>query len=287
MNTDSDHDQQEQEQRHHDRKQLIVNLRQEALDDRCFRVLICVTGSVAAIKLEELVLTLHKQFQLNHHGHNDDANNDNDDSDSNNNNDNNNTVLNNDRNNDGGADKDSNRASNNKQRLSIIVALTQGAQHFVGNVSRIESARCGGASGRVTCFTDQDEWSMWSQKGDPVTHIELRKWADLLLIAPLDANTLAKIANGICDNLVTCVCRAWDIGAKPWLVAPAMNTLMWSHPFTRQQLSVLEQQLRVTVIDPISKVLVCGDQGVGAMANVNDIVAAVLSFDKGSRSLTE
>lgn len=43
---------------------------------------------------------------------------------------------------------------------------------------------------------------MWTQRSDPVLHIELRRWADLLVIAPLDANTLGKIANGICDNLL-------------------------------------------------------------------------------------
>lgn len=48
-------------------------------------------------------------------------------------------------------------------------------------------------------------------------HIELRRWADVLLLAPLSANTLAKVSNGLCDNLLTCVVRAWDF-AKPLLV---------------------------------------------------------------------
>lgn len=52
---------------------------------------------------------------------------------------------------------------------------------------------------------------MWKNRGDPVLHIQLRKWADYLLIAPLSANTLAKISNGICDNLLTLVCRAWPM----------------------------------------------------------------------------
>jgi len=43
---------------------------------------------------------------------------------------------------------------------------------------------------------------MWSDRTDPILHIELRRWADMMVIAPLDANTLAKIANGICDNLL-------------------------------------------------------------------------------------
>ena len=51
----------------------------------------------------------------------------------------------------------------------------------------------------------------WSKRGDPVLHIELRRWADALVIAPLSANTLAKLSNGICDNLVTLICRCWDM----------------------------------------------------------------------------
>lgn len=46
---------------------------------------------------------------------------------------------------------------------------------------------------------------MWTNRTDPVLHIELRRWADLLVIAPLDANTLGKIASGICDNLLVCI----------------------------------------------------------------------------------
>lgn len=62
----------------------------------------------------------------------------------------------------------------------------------------------------IEVFTDENEWSTWQKRGDPVLHIELRKWADMILIAPLSANTMAKIVNGICDNLLTCVMRAWD-----------------------------------------------------------------------------
>ena len=67
---------------------------------------------------------------------------------------------------------------------------------------------------------DEEEWHQWQQKGDPVLHIDLRKWADLLIVAPLSANTLAKVAQGLCDNCLTSVVRAWDF-TKPLLV----NTL--------------------------------------------------------------
>ena len=55
------------------------------------------------------------------------------------------------------------------------------------------------------CAGDEEEWREWKQVGDPVMHIELRRWADCLVIAPLSANTLAKCAQGLCDNLLTCV----------------------------------------------------------------------------------
>ena len=77
-------------------------------------------------------------------------------------------------------------------------------------------------------YTDDDEWSAWRKKGDPVTHVELGKWADVLLVAPLSANTLSKFANGSCDNLLTCLFRAWDVSNRDKIVcmAPAMNTQM-------------------------------------------------------------
>eukprot|EP00762_Andalucia_godoyi_P005441 ANDGO_08452.mRNA.1 Phosphopantothenoylcysteine decarboxylase len=118
-------------------------------------------------------------------------------------------------------------------------------------------------------YRDSDEWTSY-RHGDPVLHIELRKWADVFCIAPLSANTLAKLSNGICDTLLTCVARAWDF-QKPILVAPAMNTYMWEHPFTPKQLDVLSKQLGYQVVDPVAKKLACGDVGVGAMAEVSDI----------------
>jgi phosphopantothenoylcysteine decarboxylase len=72
------------------------------------------------------------------------------------------------------------------------------------------------AVGRIA--GDEDEWHDWKAVGDPVMHIELRRWADVYVLAPLSANTLAKLANGMCDNLVTCVARAWDF-QRPLLVS--------------------------------------------------------------------
>ena len=133
-------------------------------------------------------------------------------------------------------------------------------------------------------------------------------------MAPLSANSLAKLAGGMADNLFTSVARAWELpvwgrdgtdsnaaaaaagsldagrpdgtapsrslqllhrGGKPFLVAPAMNTEMWDHPLTAPQLAVLTATLGVTLIPPVSRTLACGDSGVGAMASVSVIVQAV------------
>src|SRR4029077_5091902 len=96
---------------------------------------------------------------------------------------------------------------------------------------------------RDLVILDEDEWPgqtegrHWERE-QPVLHIELRRWADLFVIAPLDANTLAKLANGLADNCLTCVWRAWD-ATRPVVLAPAMNTLMWQHPATVRHLRQL------------------------------------------------
>jgi phosphopantothenoylcysteine decarboxylase len=149
---------------------------------------------------------------------------------------------------------------------------------------------------------DEDEWPgreagrRW-QRGEPVLHIRLRRWAELLLIAPLDANTLAKLANGLSDNCLTCVWRAWE-PARPVVLAPAMNTLMWQHPLTGRHLrqlaadagaGVVPAELdlegvlrhlnagcpRLRVVPPQVKQLADGDFGVGGLAPLPDIVTAV------------
>jgi phosphopantothenoylcysteine synthetase/decarboxylase len=102
---------------------------------------------------------------------------------------------------------------------------------------------------------------------------QLRRWADVFVIIS-GANTLAKLALGLCDNLVTCIVRAWDV-RKPLLVAPAMNTLMYEHPLTEEHLALLSRR-GVSVIPCIEKKLACGDVGKGALAEVPTIVAAVL-----------
>jgi phosphopantothenoylcysteine decarboxylase len=152
---------------------------------------------------------------------------------------------------------------------------------------------------------DEDEWPARGlggryQRTDRVLHIELRRWADLLLIAPLDANTLAKLAGGLADNCLTCVWRAWE-RARPVVLAPAMNTLMWEHPLTARHLRQLAADAgagsappdldlpelanwmnahcpSLRVVPPQSKRLACDDVGIGAMARLEDIMDVVQAF---------
>lgn len=126
------------------------------------------------------------------------------------------------------------------------------------------------SSGKKLLFKDADEWSRWNHIGDEVLHIELRRWADVLLIAPASANTIAKAANGLADNLLLSVMRAWDL-RKPCVLCPAMNTVMWEHPSTAAALAALSQW-GWDVLGPVEKLLACNEVGKGAMASVSDIV---------------
>ncbi|EPQ51087.1 flavo protein [Gloeophyllum trabeum ATCC 11539] len=124
-------------------------------------------------------------------------------------------------------------------------------------------------------WTDEDEWAGGFRIGDPILHIELRRWADVVLIAPCSANTLSKIAHGLCDNLVTSLLRALA-PTTPTYVFPAMNTLMYEHPLTAEHLRVVREVVKYQVVGPIGKTLACGDVGLGAMTEWRDIVQIVV-----------
>ena len=138
---------------------------------------------------------------------------------------------------------------------------------------------------------DSDEWTKPWVRGDRILHIELRRWLDILVIAPLSANCMSKIVNGMSDGLLLNVVRAWDTTGlvdgkkKRMFVAPAMNSAMWAHPITRKQVKVLEEDWGagedgtgegwITVLRPMEKELACGDVGDGAMMDWKAIVGHV------------
>ncbi len=115
------------------------------------------------------------------------------------------------------------------------------------------------------------------QWGDPerggVDHIELARWADLLLIAPATANVLAKLATGIADDALTTYALAHRAEV---LVAPAMNTFMLAHPTVQQNIATLRNR-NVGIIEPVNGLLACGEEGAGKMPDVPDLVELVKS----------
>lgn len=122
-----------------------------------------------------------------------------------------------------------------------------------------------------TWYEDEDEWDYY-KKENKVLHIDLVNWSDVLVIAPCTANTLSKIHSGICDNLLTCCVRAWD-WEKKIIIAPAMNTGMYNKSNTEYHRRILTTWGNgFTWIPPQVKTLYCGDTGIGAMANIEDIV---------------
>lgn len=105
-------------------------------------------------------------------------------------------------------------------------------------------------------------------------HIELAKWADLLIIAPATANTIAKLAMGIADDLLTTVCLAT---AAPILVAPAMNQQMWQHPSVKLNLQTLTDY-DYEIIQPDSGEQACGDIGEGRLPEPEQLLEYVQYF---------
>ena len=166
---------------------------------------------------------------------------------------------------------------------ALRVVATKAAKHFFDWDMAIEN--CAGEGAGVYFYDDEDDWREWKKVGDPVLHIELRRWADIMVVAPCSANTLAKMANGLCDDLLSCIVRAWDFNDpyKRMVIAPAMNTMMWESPFTRKHLATLvelgggtmDDQNRVVIVGPVEKTLACGDVGNGAMAAPADIMKMV------------
>ncbi|MES2684965.1 MAG: bifunctional phosphopantothenoylcysteine decarboxylase/phosphopantothenate--cysteine ligase CoaBC [Pseudomonadota bacterium] len=102
-------------------------------------------------------------------------------------------------------------------------------------------------------------------------HIELARWPDAILIAPASANTLAKLAQGMADDLLTTLCLATD---RPIFVAPAMNRLMWANAATQANMAVLTQR-GVRALGPGSGAQACGEVGEGRMMEPEEIFAAL------------
>jgi phosphopantothenoylcysteine decarboxylase/phosphopantothenate--cysteine ligase len=122
---------------------------------------------------------------------------------------------------------------------------------------------------------------LWDPSSGAVDHVALARWADVLAVAPATADVLAKLARGIGDDVLT----TYALGhRKALLVAPAMNTWMWAHPATEENLAILRSR-GATVVEPDAGDLACGDVGPGRLAPPARIARATLAEGAVARSL--
>jgi phosphopantothenoylcysteine decarboxylase / phosphopantothenate---cysteine ligase len=156
----------------------------------------------------------------------------------------------------------------------VRAILTEGAQRFVSPLTVATLSR-------HQAYTDADFWQ--PHRAKPL-HIELGEWADVFLLAPLTANTLAKLNYGLADNLLTNTVLA---STCPILLAPAMNTDMWLQDTVSQNWRSILAKERYHSIGPAAGLLACDRVGTGRMAEPSEIVAAIesLLYTKGRRSL--
>ncbi|NJL47545.1 MAG: bifunctional phosphopantothenoylcysteine decarboxylase/phosphopantothenate--cysteine ligase CoaBC [Leptolyngbyaceae cyanobacterium SM2_5_2] len=152
-----------------------------------------------------------------------------------------------------------------KAGLVVRPILTAQGQAFIPALTVATLAR-------HTAYTDQTFWD--PAYGRPL-HIELGEWAELLVIAPLSANTLGKLAHGLADNLLTNTVLA---STCPVLLAPAMNTDMWQQRAVQRNWQMVLQDPRFHSVGPGSGVLACDRVGTGRMAEPDDILPYIYSL---------
>ena len=165
-----------------------------------------------------------------------------------------------------------------KAGAEVRVVLTSAACRFVQPLTFETLAR-------HRPYVDEDFWVAHAETAKPL-HIELGHWAEVLVLAPLTANTLAKLAFGLADNLLSNVVLASD---GPVLLAPAMNTVMWEQETVQRNVHLLSQTARFHWSGPDQGLMACDTTGVGRMAEVEELLPMVgsLLWTKGTRDLKD
>src|SRR5437588_4241330 len=157
-----------------------------------------------------------------------------------------------------------------KEGHNVHVVLTADAQRFITPLAFKTLSR----NPVVTDLYDEEE-------GWKPAHIKLADEADLLLIAPATANTIAKLAHGIADDALSCIALALRPEAK-LLIAPAMNGKMWLHPATQQNVATLKSR-GVEFIGPDAGLLSCGYEGVGRLEAIAQISQRAIQVRPGAK----
>ncbi|MEJ2648504.1 MAG: flavoprotein [Sedimentisphaerales bacterium] len=147
----------------------------------------------------------------------------------------------------------------------VKTVMTQNACRFVGPLSF--EAITGSA-----VFT-----TMWnSPEQHRIGHIALADWTDIVVVAPASANIIAKIANGICDDLLsTTLCACWTLASQGRaLLAPAMNNRMWENPTVQKNIETVKD-MGFHLTGPTEGRLACGTRGLGRMSEPAEILEAI------------
>ncbi|MGB3653950.1 MAG: bifunctional phosphopantothenoylcysteine decarboxylase/phosphopantothenate--cysteine ligase CoaBC [Rivularia sp. (in: cyanobacteria)] len=152
-----------------------------------------------------------------------------------------------------------------KSGVEVRTILTDAAQHFIAPLTFATLSR-------HPAYTDRDFWQPTNSR--PL-HIELGEWADIFLIAPLTANTLAKLAYGMADNLLLNTVLA---STCPILLAPAMNTDMWQQVTVQRNWQQVLSLSRFHSLDTAEGLLACDRVGAGRMAEPQEIVSYLQSL---------
>ncbi|MFA5223934.1 MAG: flavoprotein [Candidatus Omnitrophota bacterium] len=148
--------------------------------------------------------------------------------------------------------------------FTVKVVMTKEAEELIRPV--VFASLSGNKVYRADIFDQPDIWE--------IEHVSLANEADLILIAPATANIIAKLACGICDDLLTCtVCAS----KAPVLIAPAMNELMYKNKITQDNIAKLKT-CAYKIIAPRKGVLACGKVGIGCLADTDNIVKEVKKY---------
>ena len=150
-----------------------------------------------------------------------------------------------------------------KAGFEVRVIMTSGAQAFI---TPLTLQALTGNEVHISLLDEKAEAGMG--------HIELAKWADLVVIAPASANTLARLAMGMADDLLTTVCLATT---APVIIAPAMNQQMWAHPAVNLNVQTL-RDINYQIIAPASGKQACGDVGAGRLPEPEQLLEEILLF---------
>lgn len=157
------------------------------------------------------------------------------------------------------------------QNAEVKVILTDGAQAFMAPLT------FQALSGQPVFTKNLNEYDAAG-----MDHIQLARWADVILIAPASANCIARLACGMANDLLTTVCLATTATI---FVAPAMNQQMWSNHFVQENINKLKKN-NVTVCGPAQGIQACGDNGVGRMLEAIDLLNIIKKFFNKNLNLT-